>query len=138
MRTNTLNATLKNAVLAVAILLVGVGVTAAQVNLTAGAQTVKLSDGTVVPMWGYTCTSFTAPNTCAALNPNAGGDWSPVLITAPRGSTLTINLTNNLPAGIPTSLTIVGQLGGGLGTSGESVGQVDCQRAAPGRGDQDR
>jgi hypothetical protein len=54
--------------------------------------------------------------------------WQPPLITVPYSSTgtsLTINLTNNLsftPTGattantIPTSLTFVGQLGGGLGT----------------------
>jgi hypothetical protein len=54
--------------------------------------------------------------------------WSPVVITVPSvsgGASLTINLTNNLsftPAAggtannIPTSIVIVGQVGGGLGT----------------------
>src|SRR5205823_5277869 len=45
--------------------------------------------------------------------------WSPVVITVPTGQDLTISLTNNLtfPGGsIPTSLVIVGQMGGGLGT----------------------
>jgi hypothetical protein len=57
---------------------------------------------------------------CAALN--RGSSWSPVVITVPTGQDLTINLTNNLSftAGtgtntVPTSLVIVGQLGGGLG-----------------------
>src|SRR5581483_6288249 len=57
--------------------------------------------------------------TCAKLHPSATG-WSPVVITVPTGQALTINLTNNLSFGstpntIPTSLVIVGQLGGGLG-----------------------
>jgi len=58
------------------------------------------------------------------LNPTAGAAWSPVVITVPvntMGPTnLTINLTNNLTfagGAVPTSLTIVGQLGGGLGIS---------------------
>jgi hypothetical protein len=91
-----------------------------------------------------TAAGGTTTATCTALNPavqafnvtNAtnpallGTLWSPVVITVPvatAGATsLTINLTNNLSflpttAGasanaIPTSLTIVGQLGGGLGT----------------------
>ncbi len=98
-----------------------------QVNLSAGPSTTILPDGTSVPMWGYTCgtaaTGSTA--TCSSLNPTAAG-WSPVVITVPTGQSLTINLTNNLsfpttttPGGptnkIPTSLVIVGQLGGGLG-----------------------
>jgi hypothetical protein len=54
--------------------------------------------------------------------------WSPVVITVPYvagGASLNINLTNNLsftPAGgtpntIPTSIVIVGQVGGGLGST---------------------
>jgi hypothetical protein len=112
------------------------------INLTAGPTTLTLPDGLTVPMWGYACgavvTSATA--TCAALNPHAPAattttpaGWSPIVITVPVNATgatsLTINLTNNLyfqpptptggtaPAanGIPTSLVIVGQVGGGLG-----------------------
>ncbi len=56
-----------------------------------------------------------------ALNPNTGG-WSPVVITVPyvsAGTSLTINLTNSLSFAngntVPTSITIVGQIGGGLG-----------------------
>jgi uncharacterized repeat protein (TIGR01451 family) len=91
-----------------------------QVNLTAGATTATLPDGTQVPMWGYTCTPSSA--SCNPLNPTAAaaGQWSPVVITVPAGQDLQINLTNNLSfalsgVSIPTSLTIVGQLGGGLG-----------------------
>jgi hypothetical protein len=90
-----------------------------QVNLTAARTSVTLPDGSLVPMWGYSCdasqvTGSTA--TCAALNLNAPSTsgWSPVVITVPSGQDLTISLTNNLT--VPTSLTIVGQLGGGLGT----------------------
>ena len=76
-------------------------------------------------MWGYNCgaavTGSTA--TCAALNPHATGAWSPVVITVPTGAAggLTINLTNSLSFlngnTLPTSMTIVGQVGGGLGSA---------------------
>jgi hypothetical protein len=93
-----------------------------QVNLTAAPATAPLPDGSAVPMWGYSCgaavTGSTA--TCTALNPAAGaGMWSPVVITVPTGQALTINLTNGLPAPVPTSITIVGQVGGGLGVLGQ-------------------
>jgi len=102
------------------------------INLTAGPTTTTMPDGTTVPMWGYSCgTAVTGSTaTCAALNPAAAtvGMWSPVVITVPAASAgataLTINLTNNLlftPAGtatqnsVPTSIVVVGQVGGGLG-----------------------
>ncbi len=100
-----------------------------QVNLTAAPATATLPDGTPVPMWGYGCDAVQVSGstaTCAPLSPAAAlGGWSPVLITVPTGQDLQINLTNNLsftptggttPNAIPTSLVIVGQLGGGLGT----------------------
>ena len=122
MRSNTLKATLTKTVLAVTVLLLGAGVSFAQtVNLTAAPAGASLPDGQTVPMWGYTCgtgaAAAVAPATCAASNPAAGTTgtiWSPVVITVPPGS-LTINLTNSLPAPLATSLVIVGQLGGGLG-----------------------
>src|ERR1700756_2014992 len=125
MRSNYLK-TLKTAVLAVTVLLLGVSLSFGQqqINLTAGPTTATLPDGTLVPMWGYSCGSVVSGSTatCANLNPAALG-WSPVVITVPTGQGLTINLTNNLSfltsgVTIPTSLTIVGQLGGGLGTPG--------------------
>jgi len=126
MRSNYLK-TLKTAVLAISVLLLGASVSLAQVNLTAGAANAPLPDGSSVPMWGYTCGAVVAnaTATCRALNPNAGLGWSPIVITTPPGS-LTINLTNNLTfaAGannIPTSLVIVGQLGGGLGNTATKV-----------------
>ncbi|HEX9031736.1 MAG TPA: Ig-like domain-containing protein [Streptosporangiaceae bacterium] len=111
--------------LATSVLLLAGGVASAQVqvNLTAGPAVASLPDGSSVPMWGYSCVPVSA--NCAPLNPNAGSGWSPVVITVPSGQRLTINLTNNLTfptatAGVsntvPTSLVIVGQLGGGLGS----------------------
>src|SRR5215470_6681738 len=122
MRSNYLK-TLKTAVLAVTVLLLGAGLSFAQVSLTAGPTTLTLPDGTTVPMWGYTCGAVTAPATCARLSSNAAG-WSPVVISIPTGQTLQINLTNSLTFGgnnLPTSLVIVGQLGGGLGSARTTV-----------------
>ena len=125
MRLNDFKISLKTAVLAVTILLLGVGVSAAQqqINLNAGPSSITLPDGSLVSMWGYSCGSAVASNpapsaTCAALNPAATGAWSPVVITVPTGQSLQINLTNGLP--VPTSMVIVGQLGGGLGAVGTS------------------
>jgi len=98
MQPTTLKATLRTAVLAVAVLLLGAGLTFAQqqVNLSAGPSTITMPDGSSVPMWGYTCSTTLTNATCAAANPNAGTGWSPVVITVPAGN-LTINLTNKLP-----------------------------------------
>jgi hypothetical protein len=125
MRSNYLK-TLKTAVLAISVLLLGASVSFAQqqINLTAGPSNVALPDGSSVPMWGYTCGGAVTGSTasCAPLNPASTG-WSPVLITVPTGQGLTINLTNSLTIGpgIPTSLTIVGQLGAGLGKTASLV-----------------
>jgi len=87
MRSNYLK-TLKTAVLAVTILLVSGGLLYGQqpVNLTAGATTAALPDGTVVPMWGYSCGAIVSGSTatCAKLNQSSAG-WSPVVITVPSG-----------------------------------------------------
>src|SRR5579883_589077 len=117
--------TLKTAVRAVTVLLFWTSLAAGQqqVNLTAGPTTLSLPDGSSVPMWGYSCGAPVSGSTasCAKANPAAAG-WSPVVITVPTGQGLTINLTNNLVFAngnsVPTSLTIVGLLGGGLGTPG--------------------
>ena len=136
---NYLKASLKTAVLITTVLLLGAGLAAAQtVSLTAGPTSVTLPTGDVVPMWGYTC-GAAATATCAALNPNAPvaigttpAGWSPVVITVPyvaTGTSLTISLTNSLP--VPTSLVIVGQLGGGLGTPGGFTAAPDHSQAQP-------
>src|SRR5947209_1157083 len=123
MQRNYLTTSLKTAVLAVTVLLLGVGLCSAQqqVNLTAAPAPLTLPDGSSVPMWGYSCGASVTGSTasCAALKVNAGVGWSPVVITVPTGQDLQINLTNQLvfgPNSVPTSLVIVGQLGGGLGT----------------------
>jgi hypothetical protein len=126
MRFHHLKPNLKTAVAAATVLLLGAGMAVAQqvVNLTAAPTSITLPDGANVPMWGYTCTGVTGTmlpsgnQSCAASNTTAPG-WSPVLITVPSGQDLTISLTNNLSFAngntVPTSLMIVGQLGGGLG-----------------------
>jgi len=101
------------------------------VQLTAAPTSLTLPDGSVVPMWGYSCgTVITSSGaTCRKVNPTAVG-WSPVIITVPSGQDLEIELTNNLsftPLGsatantVPTSLVVVGQVGGGLGNSATYV-----------------
>src|ERR1700757_5088585 len=135
MRPSDIKGALKIAVV-VTILLLGATVSFAQqqVNLTAGPTTITMPDGSIVPMWGYTCTPLaagvTSTATCAPLNMPAAlaGMWSPVVITVPTGAPggLQINLTNNLsflptgattPNNVPTSIVIIGQVGGGLGAS---------------------
>jgi hypothetical protein len=124
MRFNTFKSLLIKSGLAASVLLLANGAAFAQsVSLTAGATTTTLPDGQVVPMWGYSCSAAAvAPATCVSLNTKAAvGTWSPVVITVPAGP-LTISLTNSLPAAVPeTSLVIVGQLGGGLGTTASAV-----------------
>lgn len=123
MHSNTFKATMKTAIFVVAILLLATRWTLAQVtvNLTAQPTSITMPDGQSVPMWGYLCGNTSSA--CTNLNAPANG-WSPVMITVPTGQDLTINLTNNLsfstsgsPNNVPTSLVIVGQLGGGLGTT---------------------
>src|SRR5437016_909489 len=140
MRSNNYKSVLKHAGLAASILLLASGAAFGQVNLTAGPANALQPDGTSVPMWGYSCGAAVTGNigTCTALNPavQAGtapaGTWSPVVITVPTGQNLTINLTNSLTfagGSIPTSLVIVGQLGGGLGTTATSTSSPDHSNA---------
>jgi hypothetical protein len=124
MRMNNYKAILKAALRALCILPLAAVVAFCQqpqqVNLTAAPMDTTLPDGTMVPMWGYSCGTAVTGSTaaCAKLNPAAIG-WSPVVITIPTGVSLQVNLTNyispaNAPV-VPTSLIIIGQLGGGLG-----------------------
>ncbi len=139
MRSNNYKSVLKHAGLAALLLASGAAFGQQQVNLTAAGTNAILPNGTTVPMWGYSCgagvTGSTA--TCAGLSPAAAlGFWSPVLITVPTGQDLQINLTNNLsfgatPNNIPTSLVIVGQLGGGLGSTATAVASPDHTNAQP-------
>ena len=147
MSSNTVKSILWKSGLASLLLLAGGAASAQQqINLTAGPLTALLPDGSAVPMWGYACGASTGGTaTCGPLNPRAvpaaglaQSVWSPVVITIPTGQDLQINLTNNLtPAnlggttGIPTSITIVGQLGGGLGTPGGYTASPDHTNAQP-------
>jgi hypothetical protein len=136
MRPKILMENLITAALAIIFLLLGAhgAVAQQQVNLTAGAANIALPDGTIMPMWGYSCTALSSgivsTATCSNLNPAATGTftpvgsttptWSPVVIRVPSGASLQINLANKLIFGsnsVPTSLVIVGQVGGGLGNS---------------------
>src|SRR5437879_4068338 len=139
MRSNNYKSVLKHAGLAASVLLLASGAAVAQqqVNLTAAPATARMPDGTGVPMWGYSCdtsqlTGTTA--TCTALNKAVAaltapaGTWSPVVITVPTGQDLQIHLTNSLSS-VPTSLVIVGQLGGGLGSTATSTLSPDHSKA---------
>lgn len=68
---------------------------AVTVNLTAGPVT-KTIAGVDVPMWGF------------GLDANPPAVPGPALVVPPGDSTLTINLTNNLPE--PVSIVIPGQI----------------------------
>src|SRR5947207_12603329 len=151
MRSNNSKSRLTRSGLAASVRLLGGGAASAQqqINLSAAPTSLTLPDGSVVPMWGYSCDATQVAGstaTCAKLNPNAPAattttpaGWSPVVITVPTGQDLTINLTNNLsftPVGgtantVPTSLVIVGQLGGGLGTTANAVPGPDHTNAQP-------
>jgi hypothetical protein len=149
MRSNNYKSVLKHAALAASVLLLASGAAFAQqqINLTAGPATATLPDGTAVPMWGYSCDAAQVAGstaTCTALNKAVAaaaltttplaGVWSPVVITVPTGQDLRINLTNSLTfagGNIPTSLVIVGQLGGGLGTTATSAASPDHTNAQP-------
>jgi len=111
------------------------GVIPGVTNATATASAVVSSTGVVLginllsPGAGYIAPPTITLSGGTGAVAAAGPAWSPVLITVPTGTVaapagLTINLTNNLsftPAAggtansIPTSIVIVGQVGGGLG-----------------------
>jgi hypothetical protein len=129
---------------AVAVLNGGSGYTTAPgVTITGGggsgaAAVAAIANGQVVsitltsPGSGYTSAptvTIGAPGSGTTATASAGPSWSPVVITVPTGATggLQINLTNNLvftpqtsgatANNIPTSIMIVGQVGGGLGNA---------------------
>jgi hypothetical protein len=86
------------------------------VNLTVQRASAALPDGTTVPMWAFCQPATNAITTNAGATAVGGScsaaSWAPgPTIVVPGGELLTINLTNTL--NVPTSLTIVGQYGGG-------------------------
>src|ERR1039457_1379126 len=137
MRTNNFKTKLKAAVRILGILPFAAVAAFGQqtINLSVAPTSLTVADGSTVPMWGYFCGTGSGPAaTCAALNPTATG-WSPVVITVPSGQALTINLTNNLSFlsganNIPTSMVIVGQLGGGLGNTSPATSPAPDHSAA--------
>jgi len=108
-----------------------------QIVTTAGTS------GTAAPTtWGTTAGATTADGTVVWTFQGSlaqylvqASSWSPVVITVPTGQGLTINLTNHLSFApttntIPTSIVIVGQVGGGLGaqrTTTPSPSHADAQ-----------
>ena len=109
---------------AAALLMIGVSAVqaATTVNLRVQRAVATLPNGSQVPMWQYCGT--TAANSDATASASAGtasgagtscsGGWAPgPTLTVPAGDTLTINLANTLS--VPTSVVVIGQLGGGLG-----------------------
>ena len=160
MRISNFKSAIMKSTLAATFLLSASGAALAQqvINLTAAPTNTALSDGNVVPMWGYSCgvaASALTTAACAASNPAVAAaqaavaaaatttppttptaaqiaqakSWSPIVITVPSGQGLTINLTNNLTFAnantVPTSMVIVGQVGGGLGTGATSTTSPD-------------
>lgn len=86
---------------------VSLNVSGTPISLTAQQMSAPLRDGTPLPMWGY-CVTGSCPVPVT-------GAWTPgPTILAVAGQSLQIQLTNSLP--VPTSLVILGQLGGGLGS----------------------
>jgi hypothetical protein len=85
--------------------------TAPSINLTAQKMTATLPDGNTAPMWGFCQT----PPTANGVTPPCSNNWAPgPTIIVRAGDPLTINLTNKLNT--PTSLVVLGQMGGGLGS----------------------
>src|SRR5215470_17643372 len=108
MQSNYKKTVTKLTLLAATIFCSGLSVSFAQtVGLTATPQNIAMPDGNSVPMWGLVCGTSTAAGAasaaaaptggaaCATANPNAGANWSPVIVTVPPGS-LTINFANAL------------------------------------------
>lgn len=93
----------------------GLAIADTTVNLAAQRSSTTMPDGTSVPMWQL-CGGLdsAATNAGTTTGGTCGGAWAPgPTITVPVGDTLTINLTNSL--NVPTSIVVLGQLGGGLG-----------------------
>jgi hypothetical protein len=103
------------------------------------------TSGTSVPAWSTTAGGTTADGAVVWTNlvHSYSATWAPPVITVPAGTgTFTINLTNSLPVappasaggtpvGIPTSLVIVGQLGGGLGNTATTTTSPNHTNAQP-------
>jgi len=111
------------------------GITGTTFNLTAQAAYISQPDGSMVYSWGYGCTNtpsggFVPP---ASLMPNANCPTmqvpGPTLIVT-QGQTVTVNLTNNLPAAAGNTSILFPGFNVATGTSG--VAGLLTREAAPG------
>lgn len=86
------------------------------IALTAQRMGFPLRDGTRGAMWGF-CVNGACPD------PTAASGWSPgPTIRATAGTSLTVTLTNSLP--VPTSMVVLGQIGGGVGAPTKMMAPV--------------
>lgn len=77
---------------------------AAEFTLRAAAGSLTMPDGAVVPMWGFACDAAVG---AACPNPGVVTVPGPILEVPAGDTTLTIDLTNELP--VPISIVIPGQ-----------------------------
>ena len=120
MSTNSMNKVLRTVLAASTLLVAGFASAASTDNyvyLSAGRMEKTLPDGTSAKMWGF-CTAATTAVSAPTMPPTlaaCGASWLPgPTITVTAGDNLHITLQNNLP--VPTSIVVLGQLGGGLGS----------------------
>jgi FtsP/CotA-like multicopper oxidase with cupredoxin domain len=99
----------KRAALVLILVAAGLGVTGSvasaapvSINLCATTGTATMADSVVVPIWGFGLTATAGD--CAAVTPTLPG---PVL-SVNAGDTVTLSVTNALPAGHPLSFEIPG------------------------------
>lgn len=121
MRSDSNLSFLRMTALLLTILFAAGAASAGTINLVAQRTSMTLPDGATVPMWGL-CTNDASAKTggvtisggaCSTMKSTGGWAPGPTIIVKP-GDDLTINLQNTLPT--PTSIVIIGQLGGGLGS----------------------
>ena len=125
-----LKTTLKAAVLVWALLVfvAATGFGQQVVNLTAGPATTTLSDGTTLPMWGYTCGTAvtTSTATCAPLSGSSSGAATGALggiyvLNGGSGYTSAPTVTISAPTGI-AGVTSVTATAGAVVSGGQVVG----------------
>jgi FtsP/CotA-like multicopper oxidase with cupredoxin domain len=111
------------------------GITGTTFNLTAQAAYISQPDGSMVYSWGYACSSggTAAP---ANIAPTTGTVCSNVMqvpgptLIVTQGQTVTVNLTNNLPAAAGNTSILFPGLNLATGSSG--VAGLLTQEAVPG------
>src|SRR5437879_72600 len=109
------------------------GITGTTFNLTAQAAYISQPDGSMVYSWGYACSSG---GTAVPFGPSTGSACGGVMqvpgptMIVTQGQTVTINLTNNLPAAAGnTSILFPGF---NLATGSSGVAGLLTREAAPG------